>query len=200
MKETLLKLPLQYFAEGGEAGTGEIAPAGVVDTTQGASSTQDDSSTQQQETTGNTETFTKEDVNRIVQERLARERKKLEQVVDNKLSEAQKLSGMTEQQKEEYAVEQRELALQQREAEVARGEVKLKAIEILGEQGLDVSLVEILDLSSAEACKASIDAVAGAFEKAVTARVNDRLRGEAPKAGPTNTQEKDDFLAGFDSV
>lgn len=83
--------------------------------------------THPEENRGNQKTFTQDDVNRIVQERLSKERSKLETVSNTTL-------------------EEREAALSEREN-------KLSCKEYIQEKGYDVRLLDILDTNDADKFK-----------------------------------------------
>lgn len=104
-----------------------------------------------------------------------------------KADEAAKLAQMNAEEKAAHEREKREKELSDREAALIRRELKAEAIEQLTEKGLPKKLADILDYTSAENCKASLDAAAVSFNEAVQAAVNDRLRSKsAPKAGQQN--------------
>lgn len=132
-------------------------------------------------------TFTQDDVNRIIQDRLAKERQKWEKEFETKLNEAkteaEKLAKMNAEQKAEYERKKREEELAKREFEITRRELRATALETLAEKGLPKQLADILVYTDAEACKASIENVEKVFREAVEASVNERLKGEAPKGG-----------------
>ena len=85
-------------------------------------------------------TFTQEEVNKIVSERLARERSKQELQTDP-------------------AAEQ----MAQREKELAARENKLTCTEYIKEKGLDSALMDIFDTSDAERFKTSVDKLLAAY-------------------------------------
>lgn len=79
-------------------------------------------------------TFTQEEVNKIVSDRLAKERAKQEPQADP-------------------AAEQ----LAQREKELAARESRMTCTEYIKEKGLDAALMDIFDTSNAEAFKANVE-------------------------------------------
>lgn len=95
-------------------------------------------------------------------------------------TEAEKLAKMNAEQKAEYEKEKREKELADREASITKRELAATAKEQLAEKGLPLSLADVLNYSSAEACAASIDAVGKAFQEAVEKAVEDRLSGGKP--------------------
>ncbi len=85
-------------------------------------------------------TFTQEEVNKIVSERLARERSKQEPQTDP-------------------AAEQ----MAQREKDLAARENKLTCTEYIKEKGLDAALMDIFDTGNAEEFKANVDKLLAAY-------------------------------------
>lgn len=128
-------------------------------------------------------TFTQEEVNKIVSDRLSRENKVWEERLNEKVTEAEKLAKMNAEQKAEYEQTKRENELQKREADITKRELKATAKEHFAEKELPLELAECLNYEDAESCNASIEAVEKAFLTAVERRVNEKLRGTPPKSG-----------------
>lgn len=110
-------------------------------------------------------------------------------------TEAEKLAKMNAEQKAQYEREKLSEELAEREANVTRRELRAEAISQLGEKKLPLSLVDVLDFSSAEACTNSIDTVEKAFTEAVALGVKEATRGgkpitKAPEGGTVFTREQ----------
>ena len=110
--------------------------------------------------------------------------------------EAAKLAKMKADEKAEYERQKREDALTKREAEITRRELHAEAITQLTADGLPASLADIVDCTSADNCKKSMESVKKAFGEAVEKAVNDKLKGTTPKTGAGN-QAGDSFLEGL---
>ncbi len=171
-----LPMNIQFFAEGADANIDQ---------------TGEDGSQTAQEAAGQAKTYTEEElqseINRAVQQRLARQRrdeeKRLEAARAEGRSEAEKLAQMSAEQRAEHerqvaeqAARDRENALAQREAEITRRELRATAIDTLLKRGLPKSLESVLDYKDADSCNASIDVVDKAFRAAVQEGVNERLK------------------------
>ena len=104
----------------------------------------------------------------------------IEAKIQEARTEAEKLAKMNAEQKAEYEKEKREKELADREASITKRELAATAKEQLAEKGLPLSLADVLNYSSAEACAASIDAVGKAFQEAVEKAVEERLSGGKP--------------------
>lgn len=137
------------------------------------------------------QTFTQEEVDKIIGDRLAKERKKLDKEWNDKLTaaktEAERLATMTaeekaqhERQQQEEAQKQRESDLEKREAAIQLRELRAEAYETLASKGLPKALAECLSYASADACKASIEAVEKAYRQAVQEGVEERLKSKTP--------------------
>jgi hypothetical protein len=190
------KIPMQFFAEDGDGGTQSAGAAAQADG--GATNPNPDPAPQgdgQQKTepapTG--KTFSQEDVDKIVAERLARQQKKF----DTEKEEAAKLAKMNAEDKAKYAAEKREKELTAREAEIQRKELRFEALNILEENKLPAKLVDCVDLTSAETSKASIEALKTAWSEALTAAVDARLKSNPPAYGGGNNTKTDSFFEGF---
>ncbi|CDC49350.1 putative uncharacterized protein [[Eubacterium] siraeum CAG:80] len=103
---------------------------------------------------------------------------------------------MNAEQKAEYQRKQTEEKLAKREAEVTRRELMAEAKVQLADKGLPVGLAAVLDYTGADECKTSIETVSKAFAEAVECAVNERMKGNPPKAG-SPTGKKDPFLEGL---
>ena len=113
-----------------------------------------------------------------------------------KADEAAKLAAMDAEKKAAYERQKLEKELADREAAVTRRELKAEARSQLAEKGLPTELADILDYSSAESCKASMDATETAFKKSVEDAVNERLKGgQPPKKGDTNGGQSLDAMS-----
>ena len=145
---------------------------------------------------GNTEqprSFTQEDIDRIVTQRLARAQRDADQQIARARSEgraeAERLARMTETERREHderAVRERERELSSREAELQRRELRAEAIDMLALRGLPRELEQLLNYADADACAQSVEALEKAFRGAVQKGVDERInrsRGPLPSAG-----------------
>lgn len=123
-------------------------------------------------------------------------RQKWEADAKAQADEAAKLAEMKAEEKAEYERQKREKELSEREAAITKRELHAEAVTQLTDKGLPASLADILDCTSADNCKKSMEAVEKAFGEAVEKAVNDRLKGAPPKAGGGKMSE-DAFLAGL---
>ena len=136
-------------------------------------------------------TFTQEQVNEMIKERLAREKAKAEQQQE----EAKKLAKMNAEDKAKYEHDKLVEELNQLKAEKNKRELQDTARGLLQEKNIDTDLLEFLDYTDAETCKASIDKLSKAWNKAIEKAVNDRIKtNTVPKmASNNNTITKEQF-------
>ena len=111
---------------------------------------------------------------------LAKAQEKWQALTDDKLSEAEKLAKMTKEEKAQYLAQKQEKALAAREADITKRELMAEAKNTLAEKKLPVGLAEVLDYTDAESCSKSIEAVEKAFQEAVQAAVEEKLKGGTP--------------------
>lgn len=138
-------------------------------------------------------TYTDADVDEIVKKRISRERAQIEkqireqikQEADDQRSEAEKLAGMNDLQRAQYALEKanaEKAALERRinlseQMGVARSELKAAGID-LGDELLSMFVTE-----KADDTNAAISKIKELFPKAVDAAVQEALKRQPPKAG-----------------
>ena len=134
-------------------------------------------------------TFTQEEVNRLIEKRLAKEKAKAEK----EKAEAEKLAQMNAEEKNRYELEKQKKELEERIAEYTKKELRQESINILTEKGYSVQtakqLAEFLNYKDAESCKGSIDTMDKILKSCIEVEVNNKLRATnsvAPKIGSNN--------------
>ena len=136
-------------------------------------------------------TFKQDDVNKIVTDRLARERAKWEKEYNQKLEsekkEAERLAKMTAAEKEKAIFEKQKVDLAKKEKEIALKEMKFEAVKILSDKGLPVDFVDMLATNDADKTKENIDSFDKAFKSALSKAVDERIKASStsPKTGTT---------------
>ena len=127
---------------------------------------------------------------KAIQTSLTKEKEKWQAMTDDKLSEAEKLAKMTKEEKAQYMQQKREKELTDREAAITRKELMAEAKNTLASDGLPQELAEVLNYADAESCNKSIAAVEKAFQSAVQAAVEERLKGKDPmKKAPRDAED-----------
>lgn len=104
-------------------------------------------------------------------------------IVNGKLTEAQKLNNMTEAQKKEYEKQQAEKALADREKAITIRELQATAKETLVDKGLPASFATLLNYESADTVNASIEALSKEWATAIQKGVAERIKTNAVPNG-----------------
>lgn len=127
---------------------------------------------------------------KAIQTSLTKEKEKWQAMTDDKLSEAEKLAKMTKEEKAQYMQQKKEKELSDREAAITRKELMAEAKNTLAGKNLPQELAEVLNYADAESCNKSIAAVEKAFQSAVQAAVEERLKGKDPmKKAPRDAED-----------
>lgn len=176
---------LQLFADGDGAGAGEGEGGGAGAGTGaegGEGNTEGDGAGEKVKTFDEllAEADYQAEFDRRVQKALGTAKDKWSALMDDKLSEADKLAKMNKDEKAEYLRQKHEKELSDREAGITKRELMAEAKNTLAEKKLPASLAEVLNYTDADSCKASVDAVEKAFQEAVQAAVEEKLKGGTP--------------------
>ena len=184
---------LQLFAVGDGAGTADGRNGGGSegDENSGANGEDTPPSFDDFLKTGDNQAEFARRLQKAINTAVTNEQKKWQAMTDDKLSEAEKLAKMTEEEKTKYLQQKREKDLTDREAAVTRKELMAEAKNTLASDNLPVELAEVLDYTDADSCMKSMEKVKNAFQKAVEAAVEEKLKGGKPqkKAPETDTQK-----------
>lgn len=99
------------------------------------------------------------------------------------VQEALKVAGMDKDAKAQYEKEQAEKKLTDREADIARRELKADAREILSKKDVPTEFLDMLLGKDLQETRKNVDSFAAAFDRAVQAQVEKRLVGKTPSGG-----------------
>ena len=138
--------------------------------------------------------YTDEDLDRIIGQKFAAWQKQQ----DKKVSEAERLSKMSAEEKANERIKQLEEKVAAAEKEKAVTAMAKQARAMLHDKGITVGdeLLANLIADDAETTKASVESFISLFDAAVENRVKERLKGESPKAGSAPTgMTKEQILA-----
>lgn len=180
---------LQLFAEGDGAGTGDEGGNGGGAGGAGEEGNEPQSFDDFLKTGGNQAEFDRR-VQKAVNTAVTNAQEKWQALTDDKLSEAEKLAKMTKEEKAQYMQQKKEKELSEREATITRKELMAEARNTLAGDGLPQELAEVLNYTDADACKKSMETVKAAFQKAVEAAVEEKLKGGKPPKKATETDEQ----------
>ena len=178
MKKMIFPMTLQLFAEGDGDGAqgGDGSGAGANGAGAANKPLSFDGFLAQE---GNQAEFDRR-VQKAIDTAVSNAQQKWQALTDDKLSEAEKLAKMNKEEKAAYMQQKKEKELSDRESAVARKELMAEAKNTLAEKKLPAGLAEVLNYTDAESCNKSIDAVEKAFQAAVEAAVQERLKGGDP--------------------
>ena len=141
--------------------------------------------------------YTDADIDKIVKERLARERKAAEKKARQQ-AEAEKLKNMTAAEKRDAEFEQMKARLATLEAEKNQAEMLSTASDILKDAGINVSskLVGHLIAETADETKANVDEFVKLYNDAVNKGVKAAMKasGSNPKKGGTSTLTREEIM------
>ncbi|MDU5272501.1 MAG: DUF4355 domain-containing protein [Finegoldia magna] len=138
-------------------------------------------------------TFTQDEVNKIVQDRLAKEKAKNEKAQE----EAKKLAKMNAEQKNQYMVEQLQKELEEYKTKEAKNDMIKEANSMLKETDINLpdEVVAMLIGDNAEDTKICVDSFSKAFKTAVERAVNEKLKGKTPKQKSVAGLTREDILS-----
>lgn len=179
---------LQLFAGGAEGGpavnSGNATGASNENATQSEPVSFDDFLR-----TGDNQSEFDRRVNKAIQSAVSNAQKKWQMLTDDKVSEAEKLSQMTAEQKEKYRADKAEKELADLKRQIALGDMANTARKMLADEQITLPDEVIINLVSddAEKTKTSVEAFAKVFKESVNVAVKEALRGNLPKAATSST-------------
>lgn len=132
-------------------------------------------------------TFTQADVDAIVEKRLAKERKKLEQKIKDEVDEATRMAQMTEAERQQALFdkrvrefEEREKAFEEAQKALSREKMLNETSKQLAAKSLPIDFAEQLMASTAEDTLKNIDAFEVKWQEAMNKAVESKLKGSTP--------------------
>lgn len=141
--------------------------------------------------------FTREELDKLIQsktdQRLAQALKTVERKNAEKVKQAEKLAKMSESEKFQFELEQREKAIAEKEHQLALAENKTEASKILAEKGLSVALVDFVVAEDAETMMENIKLLDDEFKKCVKNEIEHRLQTTTPKKNLPVEMTKESF-------
>lgn len=133
------------------------------------------------EQTPEVKTYTEQEVQSMIDQRVTQALKTAERKNQAKVREAEKLAKMNDDDRKEYEYQQRLAALEEKEKEFALLENKNEASKILADKGLSLSLVDFVVAEDADTMNNNIKILEQAFKQSVKAEVEKRMAGNTPK-------------------
>lgn len=145
-------------------------------------------------------TYTQEEVDALLQQetdrRISSAQKKWEKKSQEKVREAEKLAKLSEQERFQYELEQREKKIAEKEKQMALMENKAEASKALNERGISIALADFVVAEDADTMMENIKLLEDEFKKSVKAEVEKRLAGSSPKKnlGESKGITKEEFM------
>lgn len=130
-------------------------------------------------------TFTQEQLDSVIADRLKKEREASEKTIAQKVKEAaeeaERKAKLSADERAEEERKQRESATTERENALALRESRIEAKDILQEKGIHADLVDFVVDVSIDKTKENITKLESAYTKAVEAGVAEKLKGKSPE-------------------
>lgn len=129
-------------------------------------------------------TYTEAEVQKMMKDRIAREKKAAEKAID----EAKRLSQMNQEEKAKYELEKLQKELEEYKKKEAVYEMSKEASKMLSEKGItaDDELLSTLVKGDAEGTQSAVNSFVELFNKHVEEGVKKVLTGKAPKVNPNS--------------
>lgn len=131
--------------------------------------------------------FTQADVDEIINKRLAKERKKLEQKIKDEVDEATRMAQMTEAERQQALFDKRVKDFEERERAFEEAQKALNREKMLNEtskqlaaKNLPIDFAEELMASTAEDTLKNIDAFEVKWQEAMNKAIESKLKGSTP--------------------
>ena len=141
------------------------------------------------ETTEADKTFTQDELNHIVQERVQRAVAKAQKDAEDKIKQAQsegeRLAKLTKDERAKEEEAKRLADLEAREKAIAIKELRIETQSLLSDEGLPIEFLDVVMADTAESVKDNIASIRKVFDEAVEKRVNERLTQDKPRRGAT---------------
>lgn len=147
------------------------------------------------EAKGGSKSFSQDEVNSIVSERIKDVKSKQDEAIKNAVAlavaEERRQAKLTEEEREKEAKSKREAELKAREDNITLRERKLQAQELLQAKHIPIDLVDfVVDLDESKT-KENIEKLAKTYNKSVETGVTDKLKG-TPPTDFSNSNDKND--------
>ena len=127
-------------------------------------------------------TFTQEEVDKIVNKRLARERKDIEAKIEAERAEAERLAKMSEAEKQQALFKKQVAEFEATKRAFEQEKLLNETSKQLASKNLPIEFAEMLKAQDAESTFENIKVFEAKFNEAVERLVNERLKGKTPKA------------------
>lgn len=149
----------------------------------------------------NVKTFSQEELDKIISNRLSEVKKKLEaekeKAIAEAKAEAERLAQLSNEEKEKELTQKQLEALSEKEKELASRENKLKAIEIFDEAKIPIKLVDFVVDSDSDRMIQKIEILKESWKSALSEELQKSVSGEVPKDFKVNSSKKREVVTSF---
>lgn len=137
--------------------------------------------------------FTQEELDKIIEKRLARALKKAE---EEKI-EAERLAKMSEAERQQALFDKEKAKFEEERKQYQREKMELEVIKQMSSKGLPVEFSKYLIADDAETALNNIKTFEAEWQKAIEKAVNEKLKGSTPKTGSgvVKSNSTDSFLS-----
>lgn len=144
---------------------------------------------------GDSKTFTQEDLDKVVEGRLAKERKASEErtakAIKDALDEQARQAKLSDEEKQTEESKKKASELEERERNAALRENRAEARELLQEKSIDTSLLDWVVDPDIDKTKENVEKLEKAWNTAVEDAVSKKLSGKTPvDKTPSNDGKK----------
>lgn len=129
-------------------------------------------------------TFTQEEVNKMIEKRLAREKKDLEAKIEREREESAKLAKMSESEKQKAMLEKQMKEFEEMKAAFEKEKLLNETSKQLAQNNLPVEFAEYLITKDAESTFNNINIFKDKWNAALENALDERMRGKSPAAAP----------------
>lgn len=183
----LLKLNLQFFAEG--EGDSDNPPGDS-----GGDDKGDDTPSKieltEDELKKKIESESDRKLNSVLDKKEKEWKANQDQAIKDALAEHQRLSKLSEKEQQEEKLTQKEKELADKEAAIARKELRSDAVDDLQKKELPSNFADFLLADDVEGTLENINTFKQAFDEAVNAAVKEKLRQDTPPVGGGSSTSK----------
>lgn len=196
LQPNLLKMNLQYFADDGEGDPEEDKGTDDSEKADGAEDNPKDAEDKEPEAK-----YTDDDVDKIIDEKFKKwktdQEKQIEsrakELAEEKVTEAEKLKKMSDDEKKEYQLEQAQKRIQELEEKESVRAIEKQVVSDLKEKGVDPNddILDLLVSPNAEETKKRFEQFVGVVEEIKTNAREEaakRLGGRTPLGGNKETE------------
>ena len=144
-------------------------------------------------------TFSRSEVNKMMNAEREKIKAELLQEYESKKSEAEKLAKMDAEQKLNYELEQKTKEVESLKSELHSHQLREKANAYATEKGLPLGYIEDLDFSreTAESVKEKIDKITKTRSNDLEGYLKDKLKQNPPKEVNDSKESTDPYIQGF---